>query len=107
MMESFYVLGDEDRKKFARLAAQAWTDDTISERYGREPHQLLAEYGISYPADVETPPLPAKPEGDFSVEELELAAGVAGTAGSASSVSTVGGCAFTACCAGTYGGSAA
>lgn len=94
MAESIYVLGDEDRKKFAKLIAQAWTDDAIKEQYDADPRTVLGEYGISYPTGVEVPALPAKPVGDLSVEELEMAAG--GCFGSASSISTIGGCAFTA-----------
>lgn len=101
MTESLYVLGDEDRKKFARLAAQAWTNDEIKEQYDSNPRELLASYGIDYPGDVQTPVLPPKPEGELTIEELEMAAGAVGTFGSASSVSCVTGCAFTACTAGT------
>jgi hypothetical protein len=102
MAESLYILGDEDRRKFARLIAAAWSADDVKTRYGREPRAMLAEYGIAYPEGVATPPLPQKPEGEFSIEELEVAAGVEpeGCAGTASSVSTIGGTAFTA---GTYG----
>ncbi|MEV1002452.1 hypothetical protein [Nonomuraea sp. NPDC050202] len=100
MAESLYILGDEDRKKFARLIAAAWSADEVKNRYGSEPRTMLAEYGIVYPEGVATPPLPPKPAGEFSIEELEVAAGVEapadGCMGSASSVSTIGGCAFTA-----------
>lgn len=98
MAESIYVLGDEDRKKFAKLIAQAWTDDAVKEQYDSDPRAVLSEHGISYPAGVDVPVLPPKPVGDLTVEELEMAAG--GCLGSASSISTIGGCAFTA---GTYG----
>ncbi|WP_214409257.1 hypothetical protein [Sphaerisporangium fuscum] len=104
MAESVYILGDEDRRKFARLIAAAWSEGEVKSRYGREPRLMLAEYGIAYPEGVPTPPLPAKPEGEFSVEELEAAAGSEGEAGSclgsASSISTIGGCLGTAS---TYG----
>ncbi|WP_030454983.1 MULTISPECIES: thiocillin family RiPP [Herbidospora] len=102
MAESIYILGDEDRKKFARLVAAAWSDGGVKTRYGHEPRVMLAEYGISYPEGVATPPLPARPEGEFSVEELEVAAGAEaeGCLGSASSISTIGGCLGTAS---TYG----
>lgn len=96
MAESIYVLGDEDRKKFAKLIAQAWSDDAVTEQYTANPHTVLAEFGITYPAGVATPALPPKPVGDLSVEELEMAAGTAGCFGSASSLSTIGGTAFTA-----------
>ncbi|MEV6981435.1 thiocillin family RiPP [Sphaerisporangium sp. NPDC051017] len=101
MAESLYILGDEDRKKFARLVASAWTEGEVKTRYGREPRALLAEYGIAYPEGVPTPPLPEKPTGEFSLEELEVAAGAAnGCLGSASTISTIGGCLGTAS---TYG----
>ncbi|MFF3664854.1 hypothetical protein [Microtetraspora malaysiensis] len=106
MAESLYILGDEDRRKFARLIAAAWADDEVRDRYEREPRPMLAEYGLSYPEGVATPPLPSKPVGEFSVEELEAAAG--GTLGSASSVSSVGtlsGTAGSGLCASTAGSS--
>ncbi|MEV8633946.1 hypothetical protein AB0395_20030 [Streptosporangium sp. NPDC051023] len=104
MAESLYILGDEDRRKFARLIAAAWSDGEARARYGHEPRTMLAEYGIAYPEGVPTPPLPVKPEGEFSVEELEVAAGggseAGGCLGSVSTISTLGGC-FG--CASTYG----
>ncbi|GLX95447.1 TIGR04351 family putative TOMM peptide [Herbidospora sp. NBRC 101105] len=75
MSESVFVPSDEDRKKFARLVAAAWSDDQVKERYETEPRELLAEYGFALPAGVSVPPLPPKPEGEFSVEQLETAAG--------------------------------
>jgi hypothetical protein len=99
MAESIYVLGDEDRKKFAKLIAQAWTDDAITAEYNANPHAVLSEYGISYPSEVTAPVIPPKPVGDLSVEELEMAAG--GCLGTASSLSTIGGTAFTAATAGS------
>jgi hypothetical protein len=108
MAESLYILGDEDRRKFARLIAAAWADEDVKGRYEREPSELLAEYGAAYPEGVATPPLPGKPVGELSVEELETAAG--GTLGSASSVSTIGtlsgtaGSGLTASSAGSSGG---
>ncbi|WP_061300080.1 hypothetical protein [Herbidospora cretacea] len=77
MTESVFVPGDEDRKKFARLVAAAWSDDQVNARYEAEPRELLAEYGVVIPEGVPTPPLPPKPEGEFSVEQLETAAGAA------------------------------
>ncbi|HLU71848.1 MAG TPA: hypothetical protein VKZ82_06690 [Nonomuraea sp.] len=102
MAESVYILGDEDRKKLARLIAAAWADERVRTRYEREPRPMLAEFGIAYPEGVPTPPLPDKPEGEFDVEDLESAAG--GSLGSASSVSSVGGSAFTAWTVGSSGG---
>jgi putative thiazole/oxazole-modified microcin (TOMM)-like peptide len=90
-MESYYVLGDEDRRKFAKIAASEWMDDTFARRYAEVPYEVLTEHGITYPADVAPPMLPPRPEGELSVETLEsIAAGVvstAGTAGTAGSVS--------------------
>jgi putative thiazole/oxazole-modified microcin (TOMM)-like peptide len=85
MIESVYVLGDEDRKKFARLVAAAWEDGELRRRYESEPRALLSQYGIVYPEGVPTPPLPPKPEGEFDIADLESAAG----SSAPSSVSTV------------------
>ncbi|MEV8633956.1 hypothetical protein AB0395_20080 [Streptosporangium sp. NPDC051023] len=75
MAESIYILGDEDRKKFARLIAAAWDDGVLHERYETEPRAVLSQYGIVYPDGVPTPPLPARPEGEFDIAELETGAG--------------------------------
>ncbi|WP_170990853.1 thiocillin family RiPP [Herbidospora galbida] len=106
MAESIYVLGDEDRQKFARLIAAAWSDEDVKTRFEAEPRAVLAEYGVVIPEGIPTPPLPARPEGEFSVEELEMAAGAQaeGTAGTAGTLGTIGGCFGTA---GTYGSAAA
>lgn len=101
MGESVYILGDEDRRKFARLIAAAWADEEIRARYERRPRPMLAEFGIAYPEGVVTPPLPDRPAGEFDVEELESAAG--GSLGSASSVSSIGGSALTAWTVGSSG----
>ncbi|GLW05841.1 hypothetical protein Misp01_09710 [Microtetraspora sp. NBRC 13810] len=75
MAESIYILGDEDRRKFARLIAAAWSDGALRDRYESEPRSVLAEFGIDYPAHAPTPPLPPRPEGDFEITRLEPAAG--------------------------------
>ncbi|MEV4017512.1 hypothetical protein AB0J35_44185 [Nonomuraea angiospora] len=75
MAESIYILGDEDRKKFARLVAAAWQDGELRGRYESDPRALLSQYGIAYPEGVPTPPLPPKPEGEFDITDLEAAAG--------------------------------
>jgi putative thiazole/oxazole-modified microcin (TOMM)-like peptide len=62
MAESIYILGAEDRRKFARLIAAAWRDAELRGRYERAPREVLAEYGIDYPAEVPTPPLPPMPD---------------------------------------------
>ncbi|MBB5778828.1 hypothetical protein AB0K16_51260 [Nonomuraea jabiensis] len=85
MAESIYILGDEDRKKFARLVAAAWQDADLRGRYESDPRALLSQYGIAYPEGVPTPPLPPKPEGEFDITDLETAAGTSAP----SSVSTV------------------
>ncbi|MET7338891.1 hypothetical protein [Nonomuraea sp. NPDC005650] len=85
MAESIYILGDEDRKKFARLVASAWEDAELRGRYESDPRGLLSQYGIAYPEGVPTPPLPPKPEGEFDITDLESAAG----SSAPSSVSTV------------------
>lgn len=103
MAEGIYILSDEDRRKFAKIVSQAWSDTDFADRYAAEPYSVLAEHGIEYPATVAAPLLPPKPTGDLSLEALEaVAAGAAeGTLGSASSISTIGGTAFTASCFGT------
>jgi putative thiazole/oxazole-modified microcin (TOMM)-like peptide len=99
MADSIYVLGDEDRKRFAKLIAQAWSDEGVKDRYEREPRAVLNEFGITYPDGIDVPTVPGKPVGEFSVEELEMAAG--SCLGTASSLSTIGGTAFTAATAGS------
>jgi putative thiazole/oxazole-modified microcin (TOMM)-like peptide len=99
MADSIYILGDEDRKKFAKLIAQAWSDESVKDRYEREPRAVLNEFGITYPDGIDVPAVPGKPVGEFSVEELEMAAG--SCLGTASSLSTIGGTAFTAATAGS------
>ncbi|WP_061300079.1 hypothetical protein [Herbidospora cretacea] len=81
MAESIHVLGDGDRKNFAQLIVAAWADEELKARYEVRPREVLAEYGVVIPAGVPTPPLPAKPEGEFSIEQLESAAGVASSCG--------------------------
>ncbi|MFB4270834.1 hypothetical protein [Nonomuraea sp. GTA35] len=87
MAESIYILGDEDRRKFARLVAAAWEDGDLRARYERDPIALLTQYGIAYPQGVPAPPLPPKPEGEFDIADLESAAG--GSAEPGSTVSTI------------------
>ncbi|GGK97850.1 hypothetical protein Sme01_61430 [Sphaerisporangium melleum] len=75
MAESIYILGDQDRKKFARLIAAAWGDGALRDRYQSDPRTVLDQYGIVYPDGVPTPPLPPRPDGEFDVADLESAAG--------------------------------
>jgi putative thiazole/oxazole-modified microcin (TOMM)-like peptide len=89
-MEGYYVLGDQDRRKFAKIAAAAWMDEAFAGRYADVPYEVLAEHGISYPADVAPPLLPARPTGELSIESLEsIAAGVEASISSSASVSSV------------------
>ncbi|HEX3783443.1 MAG TPA: hypothetical protein VHX38_27580 [Pseudonocardiaceae bacterium] len=82
------TLAEPDRRRFARLVAQAWADDELTARYNAQPRTVLAEYGIQLTDDVVTPVLPARPDGEFSIEQLEAVAGAAastfGTVGSVS-----------------------
>jgi hypothetical protein len=90
-------LSEEERRKFAFLIAQAWADETVAAEYARHPHAVLAEFGIAYPSDAQAPQIPARPDGDIEVEDLELVAGAdfntrgsASTAGTASCPATIG-----------------
>ncbi|GLX95458.1 hypothetical protein [Herbidospora sp. NBRC 101105] len=80
MAENMYFLGDEDRKKFARLIAVTWADGELQARYESEPRVVLSEFGITFPDDAPIPPLPSRPRGEFDVTELEFAAGAEGGA---------------------------
>ncbi|WP_062349308.1 hypothetical protein [Herbidospora yilanensis] len=82
MAESIYILGDEDRRKFARLIAAAWDDGELRNRYETEPRLVLSQYGIVYPKGVPTPPLPEKPEGEFDIANLDTAGSGAATVSS-------------------------
>ncbi|MFC4535342.1 hypothetical protein [Sphaerisporangium dianthi] len=88
MAESIYILGGEDRKKFARLVAAAWEDGDLRGRYETAPRAVLSQYGIAYPAGVPTPPLPPRPDGEFDIADLDTAAGTSAP-GSVSTVATL------------------
>ncbi|WP_066375896.1 hypothetical protein [Herbidospora mongoliensis] len=88
MAEYLYIFGDEDRKKFARLIAVSWSDGELLARYEAEPRVVLSEYGITYPEGLATPPLPARPRGEFDITEMEFAAGAEN--GALATISTVG-----------------
>jgi putative thiazole/oxazole-modified microcin (TOMM)-like peptide len=107
------TLADEDRSKFARIVAKAWSDDETTQRYVRDPRAVLAEAGIDYPAEAAVPVLPPRPDDEFNIEALELVAGdgeiidpsdpsfhCAGSVGSTSSLACPCGTAFTAGCFG-------
>jgi putative thiazole/oxazole-modified microcin (TOMM)-like peptide len=66
----------EHRNRFARLVADAWSDQRIAAQYAEEPAGVLARYGITLPAGMPMPELPPAP-GDVEVEELAIAAGAA------------------------------
>jgi hypothetical protein len=106
MAEGYYVLSEDERRKFAGVVSKIWTDEAFAERWQAEPFAILAEYQIEYPEGFPPPLVPEKPSGDLSLESLEAVAagseaeGTAGTAGSLSSFSCPAG---TAACAGTYG----
>jgi putative thiazole/oxazole-modified microcin (TOMM)-like peptide len=82
------TLAEPDRKRFARLVAQAWAEDDLTARYQAQPRTVLGEYGIHLTDDVATPVLPPRPDGEFSLEQLEAVAGsAASTFGTVGSVS--------------------
>jgi hypothetical protein len=95
-------LSEAEHAKFAYLIAQVWADDAVAAEYSRHPHDVLAGYGIDYPRDLPAPAIPARPDGDVEVENLELVAGFScsGTLGSAS---TAGCPASSAGTVGTFG----
>ena len=106
MAEGYYILSDDERRKYAGIVAKIWTDEQFAERYSSEPFAVLAEHDIDYPEGFPPPLVPEKPEGDLSLESLEAIAagsqaeGTLGTAGTASSVSCPAG---TAATFGSYG----
>src|SRR5262245_28275137 len=89
MAEGFYVLSDEERRKFAKIVAKVWTDGPFADRYEAEPMVVLGEYGIDYPQGFPAPLVPAKPAGDLSLESLESVAAGSESEGTTSSVSTI------------------
>ncbi|HEX3783444.1 MAG TPA: TIGR04351 family putative TOMM peptide [Pseudonocardiaceae bacterium] len=89
---------EANRKNFARLVAQAWSDDALTERYHQDPRAVLAEFGIDLIDGVDAPSLPGRPDGEFSVEQLEAVAGAA-----ASTFGTAGTATCPGACCGTYG----
>lgn len=110
MAEGYYILSENERRKFAGIVSKIWSDEEFAERWKNEPFAILAEHEIDYPEGFPPPLVPEKPAGDLSLESLEAIAagaeaeGTAGTAGTASSLSCPAG---TAACMGTYGSAAA
>jgi putative thiazole/oxazole-modified microcin (TOMM)-like peptide len=92
------IISEADRKNFARLVAQAWSDDSLTARYSETPGAVLSEYGIQLAEGTEAPPLPPRPAGEFSIEQLESVAGAA-----ASTFGTLGTATCPAACFGTAG----
>ena len=70
-MSDTYVLGAEDRAKFSALVARVWGDQDLEARYASEPTAVLAEHGVVIPEGSKAPEIPARPEGDLTIEELE------------------------------------
>jgi putative thiazole/oxazole-modified microcin (TOMM)-like peptide len=66
----------EHRSQFARLVADAWSDEALARRYTAEPLVVLAEYGVTLAADQTAPALPSAPV-DIALEELGTSAGAA------------------------------
>jgi putative thiazole/oxazole-modified microcin (TOMM)-like peptide len=93
-------ISESDRKNFARLVAAAWADDALTQRYQDNPASVLAEYGIEVREGegLQNPVLPPRPEGEFSVEQLESVAGAA-----ASTFGTMGTATCPGACCGTFG----
>ena len=76
-------------KKWSRLVAQAWADDSLKQRLLDRPASVLEEYGIEVPAGLEVKvventdrvaylTLPAKPSVNVSELSDDELAGVAG-----------------------------
>jgi putative thiazole/oxazole-modified microcin (TOMM)-like peptide len=89
---------DADRRTFAKIVARTWTDAEFAQRYLIEPRSVLREHGIEYPEDALVPPVPPRPDGELSLDELEMAAGAC-----AGSVGTAGTASCPLGCAGTFG----
>lgn len=72
------------RRDFARLTALAWADGSLTARYDRDPHAVLAEFGITLPTGAEPPSLPPPDDSEIDLESLEISAG-----GALSTIGTV------------------
>ena len=71
---------------YAKVIAQAWSDEAFKQRLKDDPHAALAEHGIDVPpgqritvventADAVHLVLPAAPDGEISEEELANVSG--------------------------------
>jgi hypothetical protein len=74
VMTDFSTMNDEQRTRFSTLVAEVWGDAELEARYNEEPHAVLAEYGIEVEAHAAAPVIPARPDGDLSIEELDAVA---------------------------------
>ena len=79
-------------KAWGRLVARAWSDDDLKQRLLADPAEVMRDFGIDVPEDVElkivedTPAvrhliLPASPAGDLEDEELGGTVGFDGFSG--------------------------
>ena len=55
----------DDIAKFAGLVTKAWSDPKLAQAYENDPEQVLSAHGITLPAGVPTPVIPARPAGDL------------------------------------------
>ncbi|MCP5113854.1 MAG: NHLP leader peptide family natural product precursor [bacterium] len=79
----------ESLKRWDRLVAQAWADDTLKQQLVEDPATVLKEHGLEVPADVEIrvventdrvhyltlPARPAEGSGELTDRQMESVAG--------------------------------
>ena len=78
----------EPRTQLADLFAACWKDEALKTRFISDPHEVLAEYGIPVPGDIDvkvvengddrvhiTMPMPPSGHHDLTDEELSSVAG--------------------------------
>ncbi len=76
----------QQAKDYARVVAKAWQDDAFKQRLLANPRAVLEQEGLDLPAGVEVRlventdrlmylNLPARPEGELSIEQLDQATG--------------------------------
>lgn len=58
------------RRRFGELTARSWCDDDLRDRYERDPHTVLAEFGVHLPLGAPVPPIPELAD-DLVVEPLK------------------------------------
>ena len=61
-------LNQEMLAKFAGLVAKIWNDKTLADGYHKDPHRVLANYGIKLPEGVPVPLIPEPPTGGVGPE---------------------------------------